>query len=86
MPAVGSSDRQILNPIGSNSTLRFPDRHLSRSDFRGEVILNEILLFEVALAERDIGWTTLRPDVAHAIRAAEFQRHEVIQLTGLILP
>ena len=83
---MGSSDRQILNPIGGDATLRFADRHLSRTDFRGEIVFNEILLLEVALPECEISWPTLRPYVAHAIRAAEFQRHEVIQLTGLILP
>ena len=75
---MGSRDRQILNPIGGDATLRFPDRHLSRTDFRGEVIFNEVLLLEVALAERDIDRPTLRPDVAHAISATEFQRDEVI--------
>jgi len=64
--------------------LRFADRHLSRSNFRGEVIFNEVLLLEVAFAERDIDGPAFGPYVAHAIRTAEFQRHEVIQLTGLI--
>ncbi len=32
-----------------------------------------VLLLEVALAERDIGGSALRPDVVHAIRATEFQ-------------
>ncbi|WP_221313284.1 hypothetical protein [Granulicella aggregans] len=82
---MGSRDRQILNPIGRDATLRVPDRYLSRSNFRGEVIFNEVLLFEIALAERDIGGPALRPDIPHPIRATEFQRDEVIQLTGLIL-
>lgn len=82
---MGSRDGQILDPIGGNATLRLPDRHFSRSDFRGEVIFNEILLLEVALAERDIGGPAFRPYVAHAIRITEFQGNEVIQLTGLIL-
>ena len=82
---MSSRDLQILNPIEGDATLRFPDRYLSRTDFRGEVIFNEVLLLEVAFAERDIGGPAFRPDVAHTIRATEFQGDEVIQLTGLIL-
>jgi hypothetical protein len=82
---MGSRDGQILNPIGGNATLRLPDRYLSRSDFRDQEIFNEVLLLEIAFAERDIGGPALRPDVAHAIRTTEFQRNQVIQLTGLIL-
>ena len=51
----------------------------------GEIILHAILLLEVPLVQSHGIGPALRPDVAEAIRATQFERHQMIEFADLVL-
>jgi hypothetical protein len=65
--------------------LRVLEGHIPGPDLRGEVVFDDVFLFEVPFVESDVIGTALRPDVAHTVGTSQFEGHEVIQFADLVL-
>jgi len=74
---------KVLSPVRCNSMLGGAQRHPSRSHFIGEIVLDSVFDFEIAVLENGRIRSALGPDIPKSIRASQLERNQVIQLANL---
>ena len=59
--------------------------HGAGFDLPGEIVFDQILLFEIAIVQTDSRRAALRPDVVEGIGSAELEGNEMIEFAGLVI-
>ena len=76
--------REVVRPVRRDPDLRGPERHGAQTHLSGQIVLDLILLLEVALVESDARWSTFWPDVVECVGPAKLERNDVVEFAGLV--
>jgi hypothetical protein len=75
---------EVLGPVRRNPSLNCIKRYVAGFYLVRKIVLDAVLDFEVAVLESHVVRPTLRPDVAHAVRTAQFERNQVVEFANLV--
>ncbi len=71
-----------MSPVLRDGGLRFPKLHAPVFDERGQIIFDQILLFEADLQSLSAERPALWPEVVERVGAAQFQGNQVVQFAS----